>query len=163
MLPNYDKVTAKSCPVSHPGLAMCGPAGAQKGLRVWKTLIPKPGKSVFFFLRVLFCCGCGGAFFFCCGCGGAFFFFCCGCGGRVFFLLRVRGRVFFLLRVPWGRLFFFAAGAERFAVFSIFYYENLCFLKFSIGKPLSPLYLNRKTSFFSISEYDKPLFSLHLA
>ena len=87
---------------------------------------------VFFLLRVR-----GARFFFAAGAGGAFFF-CCGCrGGAFFFLLRVR---------------------SAFAVFSIFCYENLYFLKFSIGKPLSSLYLNRKTSFFSIFEYENLYF-----
>ena len=93
----------------------------------WAWECPETVRVFFFLLRVLFCCGCGGAFFF---------------------LLRVRGRVFFLLRVRGARFFFccgcggaffFVAGAVRapfflqrvrsvFAVFSIFYYENLYFL-----------------------------------
>ena len=70
----------------------------------------------------------GRVFFFCCGCGGAFFFFCCGCGGRVFFFAAGAGARFFFVAGAVGAPFFLLRVRSVFAVFSIFYYENLYFL-----------------------------------
>ena len=86
------------------------------------------GKSVFFFLlRVLFCCGCGGAFFFLLRVRGRVFFFAAGAGGAFFFFAVGAGALFFCCGCR-GGAFFFLRVRSVVAVFSIFYYENLYFL-----------------------------------
>ena len=68
----------------------------------------------------------GRVFFVAAGAGARFFLLRVR-GAHFFFLLRVRGRVFFVAGAV-GAPFFLLRVRSVFAVFSIFYYENLYFL-----------------------------------